>query len=144
MRSQLLIAAGALAASVTGAAADSYACRSLNETDFPATANFEIRHSSNAYAVISAGLQIEGDIGYSTTATEPSDLVTVDGVDIDSGHIKFDLHQHDANDDGDVATLHVVTLSEGVHDLTGGVLQVDGGGLWIIQCDVTNDQPRDH
>ena len=36
----------------------------------------------------------------------------------------------------DVAELYVVTLSEGAHSLTAGVLQIGGGGLWPIQCDV--------
>jgi hypothetical protein len=144
VRSQLLIAAAVLAASVSGAAADSYACHSLNDPKFPVTANFVLSCADDPCAVTSANLQIEGDMGYSTTATEPSALVTVTGFDADSEHIKFDFHLNDGEYDIVVATLHVVTLSEGVYSLTGGVLQVGGGGLWTIECEVVYDYPYDH
>ncbi len=137
MRSGFLIAAAAVALSAGTAAAETYTCRTLNETDFPVTASFDLRYSSGAYAVMSAEFQIEGDIGYSTTATHPLDLATVTGVAVDEGSIKFSLQHTDPDYDGNVATLHVVTLTEGTHALTAGVLKVVGGGLWPIVCDTS-------
>lgn len=135
MRSGFLIAAAAVALSAGTAAAETYTCRTLNETDFPVTASFDLRYSSGAYAIMRAEFQIEGDIGYSTMATHPLDLATVTGVEADENSIAFSLHHTDPDYDGDVATLHVVTLSEGAHELTAGVLKVVGGGLWPIACD---------
>ena len=34
------------------------------------------------------------------------------------------------------ASVHLITMSEGAHELTGGVLHVVAGGLWIVACDV--------
>ena len=117
------------------AAADEYSCRSIGG-EGAVTVEFSFRISSGAYAVASAGFQIEGDIGYSTSATEPTSLATVTGVEGDDEHFRFSLHYTDAEYDGDIATVHVATLSEGAHTLTAGVLHVVGGGLWPIQCDV--------
>jgi hypothetical protein len=130
-----LIAAAALLASATTASAEAYDCRSLSGEP-PATLSFTTRHSSGAYAVMAAEFQIEDDLGYSTTAAEPTSLATISGVEIDSENVMFRFHYSDAGYDGDVATVHVVTLSEGEHDLTAGVLQVSGGGLWAVQCEV--------
>jgi hypothetical protein len=138
-----LIAIAAVTASASAASADVYNCRSVNEPKYPVTANFELKCDDPCF-VTRADLQIEDDIGYSTTATHPSALVTITDLEVDSGRIEFNFHQHDAEYDGDVATLDVVSLSEGIYSLTGGVLQVGGGGLWTIQCDVTYDHPYDH
>jgi hypothetical protein len=134
MRSRFLIAAAFVVLSAGTAAAETYTCRSLDETDFPVTARFDLRYSSGAYAIMRAEFQIEGDIGYSTAATHPLDLATVTGVEVDEGSIQFSLQHTDPDYDGIVATLHVVTLSEGAHELTAGVLKVVGGGLWPIAC----------
>jgi hypothetical protein len=144
MRPQLLIAGAVLVASVSGAVADTYACRSLNDPDFPVTANFELTYIDDVFAVPSADLQIEGDMGYSTTAEHPSNRAFVTDLEVGNEAIKFNFHLNDGQYDVDVARLHVVTLSEGVYSHTGGVLQVGGGGLWTIQCDVVYDQPYDH
>ena len=124
-----------LAASTTVARSESYDCRSLSGEP-TATLSFTTRYSSGDYAVMAAEFQIEDDIGYSTTATEPTSLATLSGVEIDSGNVEFRFHYKDANYDGDVATVHVVTLSEGANSLTAGVLQVSAGGLWAVQCEV--------
>lgn len=129
------MAAMALLALPGSALADEYACRSLGEEP-PVTMDFSLRYSSGAYAVMSAGFQIEGDIGYSTSASEPTSLATVTGMEASQDQVRFSLHYKDADYDGDVATLHVVTLSEGVHTLTAGVLHVVGGGLWPLQCEI--------
>jgi hypothetical protein len=130
-----LIAAAALAASATTASAESYDCRSLSGEP-PVTLSFTTRHADGGYAVIAAEFQIEDDIGYSTTATEPTSLATVSGVEIASETVAFRFHYTDASYDGDVATVRVATLSEGAYSLTAGVLQVSGGGLWAVQCEV--------
>lgn len=143
MRTYILIAALIL---TTGAAkaADTYDCRSLNATDFPVTASFDLEHTDNGVTVPRAQMQIEGDMGYSTTPDHPSNRAFVSEIDVDDGSIRLVFHQTYDGYDVDVAELHVVTLSEGVYDLTAGVLQIGGGGLWPIQCDITYEHPRDH
>jgi hypothetical protein len=130
-----LIAALALAASVGAALAETYSCRSL-DGETPVTLDFTTSYSNGAYAVDSAAFQIEDDLGYSTTAIEPTSLATLTGADVSSESLRFSFHYQDADYDGDVATVHVVTLSEGANALTAGVLQVVGGGLWSIRCDI--------
>lgn len=131
-----VIAAAALLLSAGAASAESYACHSLSGEP-PATLDFTIRHSSGAWAVMSAKFQIEGDLGYSTTAAEPTSLATVTGVEIGSAEdVAFRLRYTADDYDGDVASIHVVTLSEGARSLTAGVLQVTGGGLWAMECDL--------
>jgi len=117
------------------AIADEYACRSL-EGESPVTLDFALRSASDAYSVTSAAFQIEGDIGYSTVASEPTALATVTGVEATSEDVRFSLHYTDANYDGDVATVHVVTLADGAQILTAGVLRVVGGGLWPVRCEI--------
>jgi hypothetical protein len=118
----------------TPAAAETYRCSSLAgepAVTFEATT----RHSSGAWAVISAGFQIEGDIGYATDADDPRDRAAVNHVEIDDDEVAFDL---EAGEVGGplAASIHLVTMSEGAHELTGGLLRVVAGGLWIVQCDV--------
>lgn len=120
------------------AAADEYSCRSVGGEGAVAM-DFSLRYSGGAYAVTGAGFQIEGDIGYSTSATEPTSLATVTGVEADGDHVRFSLHYTDAKYDGDIATVHVATLSEGAYAMTAGVLRVVGGGLWPIQCDIDHE-----
>ena len=136
MRIPLLTAALLIA---TGAvhAADTYTCRSLGETAFPATASFDLDLADGVYTVPRAELLIEGDIGYSTHAGDQSGVAFVSEIDAASGALRLVFHQTYDQYDTDVATLHVVTLSEGAHSLTAGVLHIAAGGLWPIQCDVT-------
>ena len=141
MRPQLLIAAALLACPAAATAADTYDCRSLNETDFPVTASFDLEYADDAFSIPRAELQIEGDIGYSSTAEHPSNRAFATGIEIGGDAIKFNFHLDDGEYDVDVARLHVVTLSEGAYSLTAGVLQVGGGGLWPIECAVTYEQP---
>jgi len=117
------------------ATADEYSCRSIGG-EGAVTMDFALRYSGGAYDVVSAGFQIEGDIGYSTSATEPTSLATITGIEGDDEHVRFSLHYTDAAYDGDIATVHVATLSEGAHTLTAGVLHVVAGGLWPIQCEI--------
>ena len=131
----LVLSAVLLCLMVTVAAADEYSCRSLGGED-KVTFDFTTRYASGAHAVLGASFQIEGDIGYSTTATEPTSLATVTGVEGDGERIRFSMHYTDAQYDGDIATIHVVTLTEGAHALTAGVLHVVGGGLWPIECEI--------
>jgi hypothetical protein len=142
MRANLLIATF-LATTGAAAAADTYTCRSVNETDFPVTVSFDLEHGDNGYSVPRAQMQIEGDIGYSTTPDHPSNGAFVSEIDVGNGSIRLVFHQTYDEYDVDVAELHVVTLSEGAYDLTAGVLQIGGGGLWPIQCDVAFEQPLD-
>jgi hypothetical protein len=116
------------------AAAEEYRCHSVAgepAVTFEATT----RHSSGAWAVMSAKFQIEGDIGYSTDAEDPRDQAAVNHVDIDDDEVAFDL---EAGEVGGplAASVHLVTMFEGAHELTGGLLHVVAGGLWIVQCDV--------
>ena len=143
MRAHLLIAA-LLTTTGAASAADTYTCRSLNETDFPVTASFDLRHGDSGYSVPRAEMQIEGDMGYSTTPDHPSNGAFVSEIDVDDGSIRLVFHQTYDGYDVDVAELHVVTLSEGVYELTAGVLQIGGGGLWAIQCDIAYEHPLDH
>jgi hypothetical protein len=139
MRAHLLITAF-LATTGAASAADTYTCRSLNETDFPVTASFDLEHGDGGFAVSHAQMQIEGDMGYSTTPDHPSNGAFVSEMDVTGGSIRLVFHQTYDEYDVDVAELHVVTLSEGAHSLTAGVLQIGGGGLWPIQCDVAYEQ----
>lgn len=119
-------------------AADRYACESL-EGDPPATADFTLNYSSGAYAILVAAFQIEDDIGYSTEAADIRDRALVSGVDVSAGaeDVRFELlAAENGYGSRPIARLHVVTLSEGVHVLTAGALQVAGGGLWAIRCDI--------
>jgi hypothetical protein len=138
MRPQLLIATTLLA--TPAAAADTYDCRSLNETDFPVTASFDLDYADDAFSIPRAELQIEGDIGYSSTAEHPSNRAFATEIDVGGDAIKFNFHLDDGEYDVDVARLHVVTLSEGAYSLTAGVIQVGGGGLWPIECTVAYEQ----
>jgi hypothetical protein len=140
MRPQLLIAAAILALPAAAAAADTYDCRSLNETDYPVTVSFDVDYADDAFSVLRAELQIEGDIGYSSTAEHPSNRALATDIEIGGDAIRFNFHLNDGEYDVDVARLHVVTLSEGAYSLTAGVLQVGGGGLWPIECTVTYEQ----
>ena len=140
MRSQFLIAATLLALPAAAAAADTYDCRSLNETDFPVTASFDLDDANDAFSIPRAELQIEGDIGYSSAAEHPSNRAYATDIDVGGDAIRFNFHLNDGTYDVDVARLHVVTLSDGAYSLTAGVLQVGGGGLWPIECTVTYEQ----
>jgi hypothetical protein len=143
MRAHLLITA-LLTTTGAASAADTYTCRSLNKTDFPVTASFDLEHGDSGTTVPRAQMQIEGDMGYSTTPDHPSNGAFVSEIEIGNGSVRLVFHQTYNEYDVDVAELHVVTLSEGVYDLTAGVLQIGGGGLWAIQCDITYEQPLDH
>lgn len=121
---------------VTGSAhADAYSCRSLSG-DPPVTLHFDLHYSNGAYAVTQAAFQIEDEIGYSTTAEHPQDRATVTGIEAGAEEVRFSLHYAGVSHDADVATVHVVTLVEGAHTLTAGVLHVVAGGLWPMQCDI--------
>ena len=134
-----LIAAAVLLAGAGSAAAESYICRSL-DGEPPTSLDFTIRYSSGAWAVMSVAFQVEGDVGYSTITGEPTGLAIVTGVEIASAaDVAFRLQAGGQGDRGDVASIHVVTLSEGETSLTAGVLQVTGGGLWPIQCDIADE-----
>jgi hypothetical protein len=143
MRANLLIAAF-LATTGAAAAADTYTCSSLDESDFQVTASFDLQHGDDGYTVPRAEMQIEGDMGYSTTPDHPGNGAFVSEIEVGHGSIRLVFHQTYDEYDVDVAELHVVTLSEGVYDLTAGVLQIGGGGLWPIQCDIAYEQPLDH
>jgi hypothetical protein len=137
---KVLTAAAALAVPAGAALADDYACHSVasdEEQAPPVQISFTLVYSSHAYAVTKAAFQIEGDIGYSTTATEPTSLATVTGVVVENDFIEFSLHYSDSGYDGDVAKLHVVTLSEGAHYITAGAFHAVGGGLYAVVCDST-------
>jgi hypothetical protein len=132
--------AAALAATASAATASDYSCHSVagdEEGAPPAEVSFTLTYSSNAYAVIKAAFQIEGDIGYSTVATEPTSLATVTGVVVDDDVIEFSLHYTGDGYDGDIAKLHVVTLSEGAHAITAGAFHAVGGGLYAVVCEST-------
>ena len=135
-----LIAAVALAASAGAVTAADYSCHSVTSDEKgapPVEVSFTLTHSSGAYAVMKAAFQIENDIGYSTTATEPTSLATVTGVAVENDVIGFRLHYTGDGYDGDIARLHVVTLSEGAHALTAGAFHAVGGGLYVVVCDST-------
>jgi hypothetical protein len=136
------LAALILAGLCGATSAAEYDCRSVaGETpaylELPVHLTVQTTYSSEAGVAISAGFQIEGDIGYSTTATEPDSLATVTRVVTDGNQLRFSMHYANEHYDGDVATVHLVTLSEGAHAMTGGVLHVVGGGLWTVHCIVT-------
>jgi hypothetical protein len=138
MHRALAILAILLAGSGAASAADRYACASL-AGDPGVTADFTLSYSSRAYAVLGAGFRIEDEIGYSTEASDPRDRALVSAVDVSTGaeDISFSLLAAEGGyASSPVARLHVVTLPEGAHMLTAGVLQVTGGGLWPIRCDV--------
>lgn len=127
-----VIAGVALLAATGAASAESFTCRSLSG-DPPVLLDFGVADR----AISSASFQIEDDMGYSTTADEPTSLATISGAEIGgAGDVAFKFHYADASYDGDVASVHVVTLSEGAFSKTAGVLQVSGGGVWAIECDV--------
>jgi hypothetical protein len=140
MRPQFLIAGALFACPNAAAALDTYDCRSLSETDFPVTASFDLDYADDVFSIPRAELQIEGDIGYSSTAEHPSNRAFAADIEVGGDAVRFNFHLNDGEYDVDVARLHVVTLSEGAHSLTAGVLQVGGGGLWPIECDVTYEQ----
>jgi hypothetical protein len=132
------VAAAVLVIGFGGATgAEEYDCRQAVDGDWPVHLEAEVRHSSGANAVTRASVQIEDDIGYSTTATEPTALVTVTDVTASSGQLRFSLHYRDEDHEVDVATVYLATLSEGAHSVTGGVLRVVGGGLWVVRCTVS-------
>ena len=133
-----LIAAVALAATAGAATASDYSCHSVASDEKaapPVEVSFTLSHSSNAYAVMKAAFQIEDDIGYSTVAIEPTSLATVTGVVVENDVIEFSLHYTGDGYDGDIAKLHVVTLSEGAHAITAGAFHAVGGGLYAVVCD---------
>jgi hypothetical protein len=133
-----LIATAALAATASAATASDYSCHSVASDEKaapPVEVSFTLGHSSNAYAVMKAAFQIEGDIGYSTEATEQTSLATVTGVVVENDVIEFSLHYTGGGYDGDIAKLHVVTLSEGAHAITAGAFHAVGGGLYAVVCD---------
>lgn len=129
-------AATALALGWSCAAADEYTCTSL-AGDPPATATFDLRYSSNAYAVMSAAVQIGDEAPYSTVSTGLEHEVAVNGVDVSDDEITFRLMTPDYVDD--VAAMHVVSLSDGNAKLTAGVLQVSGKGLWPVSCEARDE-----
>lgn len=117
--------------------ADDYACRAIGR-DEAVTLNFSLRYSSGAYAVMGAAFQIEGDIGYATDAAEPTAVATIAGVEATQDRVRFRLRHKGGGFDGTVAEVHIVTLSEGAHMLTAGVLHVVAGGLWPIECEIAS------
>lgn len=136
---RLLIAAVALAISTAGALANDYACRALEgefEGDPGVEITFTLDYSGDEVAVTKAAFQIEGDIGYSTTTTEPTALATITGLIVDH-YIEFSFHYKDDGYEGDVAKLHIVTFSEGAHWITAGAFHAVAGGLYAVRCDST-------
>jgi hypothetical protein len=132
----------ALAAMPGAAVAEDYACRSVAGEmpgDPPVEIGFTLDYTDSGHAISRASFQIEGDLGYSTEATEPTSLATVTGLKVADHVIAFRLHYTGDGYDGDIATLHVVTLSEGAHWITAGAFHAVGGGLWAIKCDTPNE-----
>jgi hypothetical protein len=119
------------------AAADTYACRSL-QGDPPATFGFTLSHSSDAYAILGASLEVEGGVGYATAPAGTAEEALVDEVAVapEAAAIGFALLRAEAGYGSDpVARIRLVTLSTDTHTMTAGVLQVTGGGLWPMLCD---------
>jgi hypothetical protein len=132
-----LIAAAALLAFTGTASAETFACRSVSGEP-PVNLDFALRYSSDGFTVISAAFQIEGDIGYSTTATEPTSLATIAHAPISAAEdVAFRFHYTDAEYDGDVASVRIVSLSEGMDIKAAGVIAVVGGGAWALECDLS-------
>lgn len=103
----------------------------------PVSLDIATRFADGEQKVVRAAFQIEGDIGYATDATEPTSLATVADALVTSETLRLNFHYRDANYDGDVATVHLVTLSNGAYSMTAGVLNVVGGGLWTMLCSVS-------
>jgi hypothetical protein len=86
-------------------------------------------------------MQIVGDMGYSTQTTEPTALVTVTDPTIGGDTVHYTLHLNDGTYDVDVAEVYLATLWHGVYPMTGGVVSMEGGGVWTMNCTVTYENP---
>src|SRR6218665_3015312 len=98
IRSKILapLAGLAVLAALHGVAiADDYTCRSLAgemPADPPVEIGFTLDHSDGAPVISRADFQIEGDLGYSTEAIEPTSLATITGLKVADDVIEFRLH----------------------------------------------------
>lgn len=126
-----------LALAATPAAAGTFTC-----ADPTGEVTLEIFQTydgkANAFDVASAKFQIVDDLGY-TSEDDPSNGGTVTLVNkaVDPWMMNFDFHLVAPDYDNDIASVRLVTLSEGNAIATGGVLRVVAGGVWPVACTET-------
>lgn len=137
-----LVAAGALlVATPAMAAGDIYDCTAV-VGEPPVAVQIIHDYVDDKHVITRASMQVEGDIGYATDSTEPTALVTVADLVIDSGLMRMKFHYKDGTYEANVAEVALVSLSEGAYEMTGGVLSLGGGGLWTLSCTITYETPQ--
>ena len=128
-----IVAILALALSAGAAFADGYTCRSIAGG---VTLGFTLTRGEAGYTVTDAALKIGDEPGYSTTATEPTSLATITGLDMDN-KVLFNFHA--TGTDTDVATVRLVTRFEGGGGVATGTLKPAAGGVYAIRCDIAHE-----
>lgn len=86
--------------------------------------------------VLSVDMQMTGDFGFSTDPDHPK----YDGEYVSDGFIGRDVEGGDiAWDDENGKRHHAMSFrigrtSHGAHSIIGGVVSVEGGGVWVVEC----------
>jgi hypothetical protein len=134
MTIRTFVAAGLMLAAGQ-AVADEYDCH-----DVVGTPGVELHITTAAgdenATVVRAAVQVKDDIGYATDSKEPTALVTVTDATVTGDTLHITLHQKDSEVDFDAAEIYLATLWSGVYPMTSGVLSLEGGGLWTMNCKV--------
>ncbi|QQR40698.1 hypothetical protein [Devosia rhizoryzae] len=86
--------------------------------------------------VLSVDMQLTGDFGFSTKPDDPK----YDGEYVYDGFIGREVEGGDVawdDEDGDrhhAMSFRIGRTSHGAHSIIGGVVSVEGGGLWVVEC----------
>lgn len=129
-----VIATAALLASVGVASADDvFSCRTLSGVAGP-TLSFTIAHVNDTYSIADAVFEVKDGVVYSTAATDPANLATISGLNLDN-QVSFNFRQADA----DVAKVNLVTRFEGGGDTASGNVSISDGGIFVLRCDVAHE-----
>jgi hypothetical protein len=90
--------------------------------------------------VLSVEMQLTGDFGLSTDPDHPD----YDGEYVSAGFIGNDVEGGDVSWDDDKGDRHLAMsfrigrAYHGAHSVVGGVVSVQGGGVWIVECQSSN------
>jgi hypothetical protein len=136
-----LVAFCAIFASSGDARAETYTCHSLVEES--AELSFSIdRDADGVESIAKLDVLVADEFGYSTSPETPlGDRARVASLSTDNSVVRFQLFTVDPQYDYPIGEVGLVTLNEGAAQVvTAGVLQLGGGGVWPIQCEIDYDE----
>lgn len=136
-----LLAFCAIFATSGDARAEGYTCHSLVEEN--AELSFVLERDANDIEFIDTlHVLVADEFGYSTDPDTPlGDRARIANVLYDTRALTFQLFTVDPQYDYPIGEVGLVSLEEGqAHSVVAGALQLDGGGVWPIECDIDYDE----